>query len=193
MCKECEVKQYVSFDELPQELKDKFKYEGRNVSQAKCGFLNFINLLIKNDDELVGDYETSAISTKIKFKKCKHICTIKPNSYCNGSHCGVCHGLQVVKGINDVATTRPDVVRYFINIEDAYKYTKYSQTKVMMKCTECGYEKLMPIQYLTKYGFGCNRCGDGISYPEKVMMNVTNIIDIRVVVAPMNKNMKMIW
>ena len=44
--------------------------------------------------------------------------------------------------------------------------------KVKCKCPDCGYEKEMIIRNIIKQGFGCHICGDGISYPEKVLANI---------------------
>lgn len=181
MGKEC--KQYESFEELPQELKDKFKYNGSqreyDLKRAKNSFLNFINELNKRGDELIGDYTMSHKDTTIKFHKCGHSTLLSPKGYVyNGNGCAVCHGRQILIGYNDVATTHPHLVKYFVNIEDAYAHTAMSGKKVMMKCPHCDFKKEMFINTLTSQGFGCNRCGDGISYPEKVVMNVLENLDI---------------
>ena len=88
--------------------------------------------------------------------------------------CSCCCGNSniVVKGINDIATTNPELVKYFIDINDAYKYTYSSNKRVLLKCPECGYEKEMKIYNLYKNGFSCPKCSDGVSYPEKFMINL---------------------
>lgn len=103
MCKDChEVKFiangdkifYNSFDELPQELKDKFKSKakGANLQSSKKGFVRFINELNKRGDELIGDYIGATIKTLIKFGECGHTPSdgMKPNNYKNGQRCGLC-------------------------------------------------------------------------------------------------------
>ena len=49
--------------------------------------------------------------------------------------CSCCCGNSniVVKGINDIATTNPELVKYFIDINDAYKYTYSSNKRVLLK------------------------------------------------------------
>ena len=86
--------------------------------------------------------------------------------------CSCCKGNTVIKGINDVATTHPYLVKYFVNIEDAYTHTYGSTDKTLVKCPDCGFEKEIRISSLYKYGFSCNKCSDGISYPEKIMCNL---------------------
>lgn len=90
----------------------------------------------------------------------------------NKRGCSCCHGNTVVKGINDVATTHPHLVKYFANIEDANSYTYSSNKKIWFKCLECGLKKEMKINTLYHRGFSCNKCGDGISLPNKTMYNI---------------------
>ena len=183
MCKECGVKQYESFEELPQELKDKFKYNGSqreyDLKRAKNSFLNFINELNKRGDELIGNYTMLHKDTIIKIHKCGHSTLLSPKRYVyDGNGCGVCHGTQILIGYNDIATTHPHLVKYFVDVNDVYTHTAMSGKRVMIKCPHCDFKKEMFINTLTSQGFGCNRCGDGISYPEKVVMNVLENLDI---------------
>ena len=78
----------------------------------------------------------------------------------------------VVKGINDISTTNPKLIKYFKNIEDSYKYTYSSNKKIILKCPNCGCEKTTIIDTLNRQGFSCKKCGDGISYPNKFMFNL---------------------
>ena len=86
--------------------------------------------------------------------------------------CSCCNGNTVIKGINDIATTHPYLVKYFVNIEDAYTHTYGSTDKAWAKCPDCGFEKEIRINSLYKYGFSCNKCSDGISFTEKIMCNL---------------------
>lgn len=89
-----------------------------------------------------------------------------------GIKCPICSNKKCAKGINDIATTHPHLVKYFANVNDTYIYTSGSHKKVLMKCPDCGFEKEMVIQNFCKRGFSCNRCGDGISYPNKFVSNI---------------------
>lgn len=82
--------------------------------------------------------------------------------------CPVCANLIIIKGINDVATTNPDVINFFADKNDAYKYSRGSRSLVLVRCPYCGYEKYMSVSNLCKYGhMVCDRCSDGVSYPNK--------------------------
>ena len=82
-------------------------------------------------------------------------------------NCPCCSGKRVFVGINDIATTHPELIIYFKDKEKAKEYTAGSNKKELMICPLCGEEKLMVISTLCTYGFSCCRCSDGISYPNK--------------------------
>ena len=79
---------------------------------------------------------------------------------------------------NSISETEPRLIKYFGNVEDSKKYTKYSHVKISMKCPDCGFIKIMPIQRLTEKGFGCINCGDGKSHPEKLMHSLLTQLNI---------------
>ena len=58
-----------------------------------------------------------------------------------GQGCACCSGDIVVKGINDIATTHPKMIQYFVNKEDIYTHSYSSNEKILMKCPNCGYIK----------------------------------------------------
>ena len=176
---------YNSFDELTDDLKDKFQSDTTRLSsytKSKKAYVEFINKLNENGDELVDNYINSSTKVRIRYSKCDHTHPegegIRPKDYKKGNGCNICRGLIVVKGENDLATTCPELIKYFPNIEDAYTHTKGSSDKVEVKCPICGIIKVMSIGTLVRYGFGCTKCGDGISYPEKLMALVLEKLNI---------------
>ena len=84
----------------------------------------------------------------------------------------------VVKGINDIETKYPKSTKYFKNKEDVYTHAHSSIDKVVFVCPNCNLEKKSTISDFIYYGFSCPRCGDGISYPEKVMFNVLQQLNV---------------
>ena len=182
MCKECKGhKEYKSFDELPQELKE--LYKGRETKQGRDAYVDFINKLNIKGDELVSDYVNATTKVRIHYAKCGHTHPegegVAPDNYKSGYGCGICRGFIVVKDINDLATTHPQYVKYFVNIKDAYTHTYASHDKVKMKCPICGAIKVMCVKTLVKQGFGCSKCGDGVSYPEKVLALLLDFLNIK--------------
>jgi hypothetical protein len=77
-----------------------------------------------------------------------------------------------------IAITHPEYKEYFVNIEDIYKYSYGDHRKVLMQCPICGYQKNKSIADLIKSGFGCQKCGNNISYPERFMASFLNELNI---------------
>ena len=67
--------------------------------------------------------------------------------------CSVCANRTIVKGFNDIATTRPDLVKYFKNKDDAYKHGHGTTKRLTFVCPDCGYEKELRIETLSTEGF----------------------------------------
>lgn len=105
------------------------------------------------------------------FKTRLRVCDNK----CNGVKYG---NNKVIYGFNDLATTHPELVKYFQNPEDAKKYTYGSKQKVLLKCLECGKVKETTLDILSHQGFSCNYCSDGISYPEKIISLILSELNI---------------
>lgn len=95
------------------------------------------------------------------------------------SKCSCCANQIVVKGINDISTTNPDIIPYFVNIEDVYSHCCNSKDKVLCKCLNCGNVKKVSIMQLNRtMGIHCDMCSDGISYPNKFMYNLLKQLKI---------------
>ena len=100
-------------------------------------------------------------------------CTVK-----DGFYCPVCSNKKVVKGINDLATTNPEFLKYVVNAEDAERLSIGSKKKVQCRCPLCGYKKMMAFDTLHRQGFGCNRCSDGLSYPSKFITALLSQLNV---------------
>lgn len=126
---------------------------------------------------LKGD-EAKARGYKIALYRCRHCGEVvdrvkhsfKTNIFiCQNECVGVIHGRStiVLKGINDIATTHPHLIKYFVNNEDVYRYSAGSSKKLCLQCPDCGTIKELKLDNLTRRGFSCPICSDGYSYPEK--------------------------
>lgn len=165
MCKECEVKQYNSFDELPQELKDKFKSNKTSrFESVKKSYVDFINKLNINGDELIGDYTGNEKQVLIKFNKCGgHIPPkgINPYWYKKGVGCPVCKGFQIQQGVNDLATTHPHLVEEWHptkNTKTPYNVT-YGYSKKVWWLGSCGHE-WEAVVHSRSQDIGCPYCAN---------------------------------
>ena len=74
---------------------------------------------------------------------------------------------RVVVGRNDVATTHPEYVKYFLNKDDAYNVARWSEMKIDIICPDCGYIMPRRVCDLISYPFNCKKCGDKSTYPNK--------------------------
>lgn len=123
-------------------------------------------------------YGSEGINGKGYWLKCldnhKHISEIKNIKGFTGGRenslkCNQC---------NTVAVTHSKFTKYFVNKDDADKYSYGSKIKAQMQCLDCGYKKYMTIRQLINYNFTCQKCGDGFSYPNKIGFNALEQLGI---------------
>lgn len=133
------------------------------------------------------EYRPNVNGTQLKWYKYKcHICGYD-GGWIEESHllgksggCSCCYGKTVVKGINDISTTNPELVKFFVNIEDVYENTSSSHKRVEVKCADCGRvrKNKMSISEINRYNsIGCY-CSDGKSYPEKFVFNIFEQLNV---------------
>lgn len=122
--------------------------------------------------EIIGTYIRSQDTVKCKCLLDGYEWDAWPNHLMKGHGCAVCAGQKVLVGYNDIATVRPDLVKYFKSKDEAKHFTVYSSQYTDLVCPYCGYTKNMLIGHLSKTGFACPVCGDGISYPNKFCRQV---------------------
>lgn len=145
-----------------QTVKEKRSYKSEELKEM----FHALNpsLVIVDDNVELNNYVT------IYCKDCKQTFQkILTSSYIHfqKSKCLVCSNRVIVEGINDVATTRPDLIKYYVNKNESKLYGKGQIKKLKFQCPDCGYQKDMQIEVLARQGFSCPCCGDGISYPNK--------------------------
>lgn len=93
-------------------------------------------------------------------------------------NCPYCAGRRV-NHTNCLWTTNPEIAKVLWNPEDGYRYTKGSHQKVNLKCIECSNKvKKRVIYNINPDKIHCDRCSDGISYPEKFMINLLTQLGI---------------
>jgi len=73
---------------------------------------------------------------------------------------------------NIIGIIHPELLKYFISQDEAFKYSCHSKHMVLLKCPICGHIKSMPIDQFTSHGFACPFCSDGVSYPNKFVRNL---------------------
>lgn len=97
-------------------------------------------------------------------------------NYLNSAKCKYCENggsiIRVSVGENDIGTTHPHLVKYFYNKEDARKYSFGSEKIVDFICPDCNTKQSRKVASIISSGMRCKRCGDTISFPQKIMNNV---------------------
>lgn len=100
-----------------------------------------------------------------------------------GRGCSCCTGHTVVSGVNSVADTHPWIVDYFIGgYEEASKYTKGTEKKIIFKCPYCN-KKSQPFlisNIIKNHGFACS-CKQTISFPELMFKKLLDKLNIEYV------------
>lgn len=121
---------------------------------------------------LLGEYKNcrSKILCQCSINN-NHIWETEPWNLLMGTGCPYCDGKMVLPE-ESLGAKRPDLIEYFINKEDAFKYRVQSGKKVKLKCPYCGTLKELKIQELTQKGFSCPNCSDNISFPNKFIRNM---------------------
>lgn len=88
------------------------------------------------------------------------------------SQCLCCTNKLAVLGINTVYDTNPNLIELGIPVEYAKKYTKCSSVIVPVTCPYCGrHKEISMLKIYRNQSIQCI-CGDGLSYPEKIMFSV---------------------
>ena len=149
--------------ECPKCLKNKIKIKiTKNHEEFVLEMLK-INPNIKIESKYVKCHE----KVKCRCLKDNYIWYATPSNLLRNRGCPVCSNKVIIKGLNDIATTNPELIEYFKNPEDSKCFGAGSSKRVKLICPVCNTEKEMEVRTLVKNGIRCNKCSDGISYPNK--------------------------
>ena len=149
-CKKCKSFGQWLIDNIGCDAIDQY-WSSQNIIDPFTIFANsHVNIWIKCLNDLHPDYKT------------------QPYVFSSmGCRCPVCSNKKIIAGINDIATTRKDLIQYFKNQQDTTKYSEMSGKSVEMQCDLCGTVQIKQIAKVSSRGFHCSACSDGISYPNK--------------------------
>ena len=144
--------------------------EKRNASHKKKTHEQFIKDAAQKNPHIKirGRYTGVMDNIECECKICGGVFDQVARKIMEGVGCPICAGVRIVPGINDIATTNPEVVRYFKDPSEAKKYSKGCNVTTWFKCPDCGFEKKTMICYVVQRGsMCCPKCDDGVSYPNK--------------------------
>ena len=85
----------------------------------------------------------------------------------NGCHGSIKCLSKPIVGLDDIATTHPEIAKYFVNQEETKECKIGVNTKKLLRCPNCLYEKYITPRRVLREGFSCPICSDGYSYSEK--------------------------
>lgn len=168
-------------------IKD-FKYQiGERVFSDKYDFTVLDKIIETKEIERKNLDGTNRVKNDYKYllkcNRCGYDKLIRKERYicCICPVC--CKSPQiVVKGINDIPTTNPELVKFFPNgYKQASQYTKASNKKINPRCPDCGRVsktkyQINQIQRMNKIPCECN--GIGSSYWERYIFNLLTQLSV---------------
>lgn len=94
--------------------------------------------------------------------------TVRERDLNDGMKDGYAANRRIYEGnsLYSVEKVRP----YLVDVEQAKTIAPKSRKKIDFKCPECNQQKNMRVSSVSDYGFACQICKVGISYPELFMM-----------------------
>lgn len=115
---------------------------------------------------------------KYKCNKCPYEGWIIEGSLKKGVGCACCANQIAVLGINTIWDTDRWMCDLGVSEEDAKRYTCGSKQKIEVTCPECNNKKKITIKTIkNRKTIGCT-CGDGYSYPEKLISSMLMQLNI---------------
>lgn len=154
---------------------ENFKYEIGQIIKAKNGNVKILDRY----------YGKNRKGYRAKFYlyqclNCPNIEEINEEKINDKFSCNCCctPTKKILKGYNDIATTHPWILDYLVVKEDAFKYSFHSDKTILVKCPNCNSEKEMIVKNIIRRGFTCQKCGDKITIPNKIMFNVLEQLNI---------------
>ena len=132
---------------------------------------------IVNNCVIIDKYKKETKNTKEKRYICKCLVDgyerdVSEYNLNAGKGCPVCCGAVIMCGVNDIATTNPEVAKLFLNEEETHIYGRMSSKKVLMICPNCHHVELYRISDVSRRDLSCKHCADFASYANKFMINL---------------------
>lgn len=93
--------------------------------------------------------------------------------------CSYCNGHRLIKGYNDVATVRPDLIPYFYNPVEAHNVSLGTTKKIKLKCPCCGYIFYCDrLRVIANKLWNCPQCGNRGSFNERCLKSILSYYNI---------------
>lgn len=116
---------------------------------------------------------------KLKCNNCSNIFIGREYEIEKNHLCPFCSNVEIKIGTNDICTTHPHIIPWLKNINDGYTKNANSHEKIPLVCPNCGYEiNTKEIRAACNRGINCPVCGDGISFPNKLIRTILSYFQI---------------
>lgn len=152
-----------------------------NQQKTQEEFIEEIREKYGDEYKILSEYVNWKTKIKIKHNSdgCKfHEYEVTPNNLLRGKGCPVCTNQKTVLGVNTIWDTDRWMVDLGVSEEDAKKYGSQSNKKITVKCLDCGREKRIKLNQIYRDKSIRCICGDGVSYPEKFIMNLLDQLNV---------------
>ena len=135
--------------------------------------------LINENIIVIGTFTSIKNNILVKCLKCTGEWEPSSENLLSRYGCPYCANQKILIGFNDMWTINPELAKLLADSEDGYKYFQGSNKKVNFKCPDCGtILKNKSISNVRTHGLSCNKCSDGISYPNKFAFNLFEQLNI---------------
>lgn len=169
----------------------------KNISQEtknmrKNNFLETVSV-VNPTLEIIGDYIDSRTKIKVRCKDCNQEYYASPTTLRRGNGCMICnnHMPSGTKHIKCLNYTHPKIAELLVDKNFGETHTYGTHVKAEFICPRCN--NVITTRPITLFNentgwIRCNKCGDGISYPEKFVINVLDQLGISYIYQYSSKN-----
>lgn len=158
----------------PKDLKE--CHLGSFLNKRTREFKYNINDTISNKLILKRFYQGSYKKYQILCLLCNKESVVDESTMKKSYYCKYCRHSKEARKTNiekSVYSTNPELIKYFYNIEDAKTHSVGFPFSARMVCPICGNnEQFKQIHKLSKTGFRCKKCSDGVSMGEKYVKSL---------------------
>lgn len=132
--------------------------------------------------KVLDEYVNARTKMKCECIKHGHIFYKDSQNLKRAKDCPVCveneWACRMNKNLPCVYDTHPDIAKCLKNQNEGYQYSHGSGKEFIFICPVCGSEIKTTMNYATTNGLSCKVCGDGKSYPNKLMYNMLTQLNI---------------
>ncbi|MGL4451364.1 MAG: hypothetical protein ACRCTZ_09260 [Sarcina sp.] len=131
-----------------------------------------------NKIKVLGKYNGVYERIECQCVECSYVWNAVPHDLLCGNGCPSCSNKTLCVGFNDLATKRPDLVKYFVNKEESTQCKVGSGKRFDFKCQDCGKIVNMRVGDFTINGVRCGCTHMCKSFAERVVLNLLKSLNV---------------